>query len=79
MSEIVQLVFARSLYDLAAVESAAAAYGQLATIEVQSTASHVTAHVSNPHPDVADLVDHFANHVLHATVTGRRRAAEGAA
>lgn len=79
MPEAVQLDFSRSLYDLDAVQAAAAAYAELATFEVESTDSQVTVRVSDPHPGVPDLVDHFSNHALYATVTGRRRAAEGVA
>jgi hypothetical protein len=77
--ETVQLDFSRSLYDLDAVQAAAVAYAELATFEVESTESQVTVRMADPHPDVPDLVDHFTNHVLYATVTGRRRSAEGVA
>lgn len=78
VAEPVRLDFSRSIYDLDAVRAAAEAYSGLATFEVESTDGEVTVHVSGLHPDVPDLVDHFANHVLHATITGRRRSAEGA-
>ncbi len=79
MPEAVQLDFSRSLYDLDAVQAAALAYAELATFEVESTESQVTVRVADAHPDVPDLVEHFTNHVLYATVTGRRRSAEGVA
>lgn len=79
MPESVGLDFSRSLYDLDAVESAASAYGELATFEVESTDEIVTVRLSGLHPGVPDLLDHFTNHVLYATITGRRRSAEGVA
>ena len=79
MPEAVQLDFSRSLYDLGAVQAAAAAYGELATFEVESTDALVTVRLSGLHPGVPDLLDHFTNHVLFATITARRRSAEGVA
>lgn len=74
MSEHV-LDFSTSLYDRDAVEAAAAAYAQLATFELEASESQVVVKISDPHPGVPDLVDHFANHVLHASITGGRRSA----
>ncbi len=74
MSEQV-LDFSRSLYDLDAVEAAAAAYAELATFAIEASDGQVTVKVTDAHPGVPDLVDHFANHVLHASVTARRRSA----
>lgn len=79
MPESVQLDFSRSIYDLEAVHAATSAYGELATFEVESTDALVTVRLSGLHPGVPDLLDHFTNHVLYATITGRRRSAEGVA
>ena len=71
------LEFSRSLYDVAAVEDAARAYAELATFEIAVTESQVTVAVRDPHPDVPDVADHFANHVLHTSVALARRALGG--
>lgn len=68
------LDFSRSLYDVAAVEEAVQAYAEFASFDVDVTESQVTVELRDPHPDVPDLADHFANHVLHASVARARRA-----
>ena len=67
------LEFSRSLYNEAAVHEAVSAYEQLAVFHVEATAHTVSVTVSDPHPELADLADHFANHVLFATVGSERR------
>ena len=71
------LDLSRSLYDLGAVEATAETFVELATIEVEASEHHIRVRISDAHPGLADLADHFANHVLHATVVSRRRVAEG--
>lgn len=69
--------FSRSLYDAAAVQAAVAAYAELARFEVAESDTQVTVSIHEPHPEVADLADHFANHVLHESVARARRGVEG--
>mgnify|MGYP007096743464 CR=1 FL=1 len=72
------LDLSRSLYDLGAVEATALAFVELATFHVEPSEHHIQVRITDAHPSVADLVDHFTNHVLHATIVGRRRGVEGA-
>lgn len=77
MAEAAAIVdFSRSLYDAAAVQAAVAAYSDLARFEVEASDTQVTVAVHDPHPEVADLADHFANHVLHESVAIARRGGE---
>lgn len=68
-----RLEFSRSLYSETAVQEAVSAYAQLAVFHVEATEHTVSVTVSEPHPDLADLADHFANHVLFSTVGEERR------
>lgn len=70
------LVFHRSLYQLAAVQAAAAAYTPLCNAEVQEN-PHDFRVVLTPTTEQAaelgeELADHFANHVLVETVQSYR-------
>jgi hypothetical protein len=76
VSEPLLLDLSRSLYDLGAVESTATTFVELDTIVVEASEHHILVRISDPHPGLADLADHFANHALHATVLARRQAAE---
>ena len=68
-----RIVFARSLYSPAAVRAAAAAYAELATIELQVADDTIEVTLSDPDPALADVVaDEFCNHALHETILGRR-------
>lgn len=69
----VTLEFSRSLYAEDAVAEAVSAYGQLARFHVESSEHTVSVAIHSPHPKVPDLADHFANHVLFATVGLERR------
>ncbi len=71
MSEHV-LTFHRSLYTLAAVRAAAAAYAGLAEIRVDDENEHELRVTLTPTEPVDDLADGFANHVLFETVAARR-------
>ncbi len=78
MSEPVTLTFNLSLYDLDAIAEAVGAYEQLAGFVVEESPEQVRVVLTDPHPDVPDLPDHFANHVLWATITRQRRSEEAA-
>ncbi len=66
------LVFARSLYAPEAVNEAAKAFEHLARLEVNAREDDIELSISDPDPDVADvLLDEIANHVLALTVRGR--------
>ena len=65
--------FSRSLYDPEAIDEAVAAFGALATFAVVATEAHVRVTMSEPDPDVADvLVDELCNHALAHTVSRHR-------
>lgn len=68
------------LYSAAGVDAAAAAYAGLLEVRRASAGEGALHHLALRVLDaeVDDLVDHFLNHALHASVTGARRAAEGA-
>ncbi len=68
-----RLEFSRSLYSEAAVQEAVLAYAELAVFHVEASEHTVSVTVSEPHPDLTDLADHFANHVLFSTVGEERR------
>jgi len=72
------LHFSRSIYDADAVQQTVAAYAALGTFTVNVDDHSVVVELSNPSPDIPDLADHFANHVLHLSITTARRAIEGA-
>lgn len=73
----VRVPFARSLYLHAAVAASAAAYAEVARIEVAEEGENYVAvfHAEEPLED--DVIDSFANHVLAETIA--RRSAPGAA
>lgn len=75
-----RIAFDRTLYLPEAVEAAAAAYAEHATIEVTPSADAVVAAITVDGDDPQTVVHAFCNHVLHETVTRRRQAAleEGA-
>jgi hypothetical protein len=63
MEKIVR--FSASLYSEAAIHAAAAAYG--VAVSVKKEAGDFAVEI-----DLADdVVDHFANHVLHETIVSR--------
>jgi hypothetical protein len=69
--------FARSLYLPEAVQAAAAAYADLARIDVSDTGNDLIVTISDPDPSVApEIGGAFANHALHETIL-RRGAAVG--
>jgi len=68
MSE--RLAFDSELYSLSAVEAAAAAYAELASIAVAREGDAVVVTFA-PKGDQADLLDHFSNHVLSLTIQDR--------
>jgi hypothetical protein len=67
-----RLEFARSLYALEAVETAASAYEAFSSISVSAEGDLITADIADPaaHPD---LVDAFRNHALFETVLLARK------
>jgi hypothetical protein len=70
------IVFDRSLYLPEAVEAAAEAYGDYATIAVATTADAVAVTISAvAEHDPQELANAFCNHVLHETIARRRQAA----
>ena len=65
--------FSRSLYAPEAVDAAAQAYSELAKISVLHHESETEIEVSDPDPEVADvLLDEIANHVLYQTIARHR-------
>jgi hypothetical protein len=75
-----RIAFDRTLYLPEAVEAAAAAYAEHATIEVTPSADAVVAAITVDGDDPQTVVHAFCNHVLYETVMRRRGAAleEGA-
>ncbi len=68
-----RIVFSRSLYAPEAVRAAAAAYGELASFELQVSAEAIEVVITEPDESVADvLVDEFCNHALHETIVSLR-------
>lgn len=62
--------FARSLYDRRAVERAVEAFAALGTFTVTVEDDAIVVAVSDPDPDVEDvLADELSNHALANTVT----------
>lgn len=71
MSEVLSL--SRSLYLPEAVQAAARAFGELATIEVRVLDSDIEVSLDDIDPDVDDvLADELCNHALHETIVRRR-------
>ncbi len=71
MAEVIH--FSRSLYRDDAIDAAAAAYGELATISVETLADDIVVSVSDIDERVADrLVDAFCNHALFETASRSR-------
>ena len=71
-----RITFDRSLYLSDAVEAAAAAYADYATIALEPTAEAVVAVISDAvEHDVQTVAHAFANHVLYETIARRRQAA----
>ncbi len=72
-----RVLFARSLYALEAVEAAAKAFEHLAKLSVKVEGNDIELSVSDPDPDVADvLTDELCNHALAGTVI-RTRGSDG--
>lgn len=76
---MIVLRFHRSLYPPSAVEAAAAAYGELATIALEARDQDTTVTLSGIDADFAnqadEFADSFANHVLFEAIAARRGAA----
>ncbi len=70
----VRVLFARSLYLQAAVAASAAAYAEVARIEVAEEGEDYVAVFHADEPLDADVIDSFANHVLAETVARRTEA-----
>lgn len=71
-----RLIFERSLYSPEAVESAAALFSEHAKIEVKSENDGIVTEIEAAAGyEPALIVNSFANHVLHDTITRRRQAA----
>jgi hypothetical protein len=67
------LALHRSLYRADAVEAAAAAYAQVATIAIAEEASELLVTFAGVDPDVEGvLLDAFANHALFETIRRHR-------
>lgn len=70
-----RITFARSLYLPDAVEAAAAAYADYATIALEPTAEAVVAVITDAgEHDLRTVAHAFANHVLYETIARRRQA-----
>jgi hypothetical protein len=70
------ITFDRSLYLPEAVEAAAAAYAEHASIELTPGADAVVATIREVHEHDPQLVAHaFCNHVLYETIARQRQAA----
>jgi len=68
------LAFSRDLYAAEAVDEAVRAYAGLARFAVSQGGADVLVEVSEPDPEVADvLLDEFCNHVLNETVRLRQK------
>lgn len=68
-----RVLFSRALYLADAVGAAVEAYGELATFAVVELDDEVAVDISDPDPEVAEvLVDEFCNHVLHETIVRLR-------
>ena len=68
-----RVTFSRSLYSPEAVQSAAEAYGQIATIDVEVGADDIVVEITAD-PAYGDRVtDGFCNHALFETVVRTRR------
>jgi len=76
--EAIELSFSRSLYTPEAVRDAVAAYQALARFEVIEGGDDMQVRVSEPDPEVNDLLDEFCNHVLFETVQQFRATKEPA-
>jgi hypothetical protein len=76
--EAVELSFSRSLYTPEAVREAVVAYQELARFELLEGGDYMRVVVSDPDPEVNDLLDEFCNHVLFETVKQFRAAKESA-
>jgi hypothetical protein len=68
-----------SFYDAAGVAAAVEAYAELARITVQPTGAGLRVELVVLDDEVDDLMDHFLNHALHASVALQRRQADGVA
>ena len=63
------LDFSRSLYLPEAVQAAADAFAELASLTVSPHEGGVLVSISDPDPELADvLADELANHALHETI-----------
>lgn len=78
MPEAVEVSFSRSLYPPEAVREAVAAYQELAKFDVVDGGDDMLVKISDPDPEVTDLLDEFCNHVLFETVKQFRAAKESA-
>ncbi len=69
-----RISFDRSLYLPDAVEAAAAAYADFAKVELTSSGEAVVADISDAGDyDLTTIANAFCNHVLHETISRRRR------
>jgi hypothetical protein len=69
-----RISFDRSLYMPEAVEAAAAAYADFATIQLTTSGEAVVADIADAGDyDLATIANAFSNHVLHETISRRRR------
>ena len=70
-----ELVFHRSLYEPLAVQEAARAFAQLATVTVEQNEADTRVTLADLHPHFGErLVDEFANYALQASVQAWRSA-----
>ena len=65
-------------YSAAGIDEAAAAYAGLLVVERSGGPTLHRLALQVEDAEVDDLVDHFLNHALHASVTAARRGALGA-
>ncbi len=69
----VVLEFATNFYSEEGLEEALAAWGNLAGFIVAPSPAGLRLTITDPDPEIEDFSDHFANHVLWATITRSRR------
>jgi hypothetical protein len=64
-----RIAFSRSLYSVEAVEAAVKTFEHLAKLELRIDGDAIALTMTDPDPDVADvLLDELANHALAGTV-----------
>ena len=71
------LRFSHSLYTPDAVQDAAEAFAEIATLKLTRDDSETRVEVSWVDPEIGDLLDHFCNHILHHSIVAARQGSGG--